>query len=200
MRRTLRLSLLLLIPAAMLVFVACREDEPVDPGAGLPEDLVEGTPTPDPLAEEGARVMLDDQRFISTGTVPAEAIDPTELKPAGDAEAEDGRMVAMARGEFDVIEEWALLSPADGEWIVWRPEAVLLVAEELEPGATFVAVERTDWPDSCLGLGEPDEVCAAVITPGYRVVAEVDGEEVEYRSNLAGDEIRRADDAGDGAE
>jgi hypothetical protein len=193
MRRTLRLSLLLLIPAAaMLVFVACREDEPVDPGAGLPDDLVEGTPTPDPLAEDGARVTLDGETLISTGTVPAEAIDPTQLEPAGDAEAEDGRMVAMARGEFDVIAEWALLSPADGEWIVWHPEALLLVAEELEPGATLVTVERTDWPDSCLGLGEPDEVCAAVITPGYRVVAEVDGEEVEYRTNLAGDQIRRA--------
>jgi len=30
-------------------------------------------------------------------------------------------------------------------------------------------VEAIDWPDSCLGLAQPDEMCLQVVTPGFRV-------------------------------
>jgi hypothetical protein len=33
----------------------------------------------------------------------------------------------------------------------------------------IVAADRVQWPDACLGLAEPDEMCAQVITPGWRV-------------------------------
>ena len=37
--------------------------------------------------------------------------------------------------------------------------------EEIE----IVSVTPEEWPEACLGLPEPDEVCAQVVTPGYVV-------------------------------
>ncbi len=39
-----------------------------------------------------------------------------------------------------------------------------------------VSVTPKQWPNSCLGLAGPEEVCAQVITPGYEVVLELDSE------------------------
>lgn len=56
----------------------------------------------------------------------------------------------------------------------------------------FVSSTSTQWPDSCLGLPEPDEVCAQVVTPGYEVVLAVDGVNYTYHTNLA-TEVRAVD-------
>jgi hypothetical protein len=59
--------------------------------------------------------------------------------------------------------------------------------------AQVISVEREEWPDACLGLALPDEMCAQAITPGYRIVVAVDGEQYAYRTNLTGDLIRAED-------
>ena len=60
---------------------------------------------------------------------------------------------------------------------------------------TISAVEEEDWPDSCLGLGGAAEICAAVITPGYRILLTAGGSEYEYRSNREGDVLRRSENS-----
>jgi hypothetical protein len=47
-----------------------------------------------------------------------------------------------------------------------------------------------DWPDGCLGLGGPAELCLAAITPGYAVTLEANGEQYAYRTNLEGTAVR----------
>lgn len=78
------------------------------------------------------------------------------------------------------------------------PEAVLkaraLLAKELnvaEAEITIQKIEEKEWPDACLGAAMAREVCAAVITPGYRVVLEVDGNTVDFHTNRDGSVIRR---------
>lgn len=39
----------------------------------------------------------------------------------------------------------------------------------------LVSIEPMEWPDSCLGLQDPDLVCLTVITPGYKVILKADG-------------------------
>jgi hypothetical protein len=48
--------------------------------------------------------------------------------------------------------------------------------------------ERVDWPDSCLGVSQPDAACAQVITPGFRfVITGAPGSPyAEYHTDLAG--------------
>lgn len=52
-------------------------------------------------------------------------------------------------------------------------------------------VEQRDWPNGCLGLTEPDEVCTQAITPGWLVVFSIDGTEYRYRVDETGTNIRQ---------
>jgi hypothetical protein len=57
---------------------------------------------------------------------------------------------------------------------------------------TLVSTEAVDWPDDCLGVVEEGLVCAQVITPGFRVILEANGRQVEYRTNEDGTQLRPA--------
>ena len=58
--------------------------------------------------------------------------------------------------------------------------AQLQIAPE---AVTVVAVEAVEWPDACLGAAGPDELCAQVITPGYKITLAVDGQEYTYHTD-----------------
>ena len=49
--------------------------------------------------------------------------------------------------------------------------------------------EHVDWPDACLGIHNPGQICASVITPGYRVVLSVDGQSYELHTNESGSAV-----------
>lgn len=54
-----------------------------------------------------------------------------------------------------------------------------------------VSVEAADWPDACLGLPREDELCAQVITAGYRVVlGDAEGVFYLYRTDARGGAVR----------
>ncbi len=48
------------------------------------------------------------------------------------------------------------------------------------------SVEQTDWPNGCLGLPEPEEVCTEVITPGWLLAFSADGQEYRFRADQTG--------------
>jgi len=47
----------------------------------------------------------------------------------------------------------------------------------------LVSVDRMEWSDASLGCPEPDMVYAQVITPGFLVVLEAEGEVFEYHTD-----------------
>ena len=49
-------------------------------------------------------------------------------------------------------------------------------------GITLKSLEQVDWPDSCLGVNQADVACAEVISPGYRVILEANGQIYEYHT------------------
>lgn len=55
-----------------------------------------------------------------------------------------------------------------------------------------VTVEEVQWPDSCLGVNKTDEMCLQVITPGYRIILRVNGQQVEVHTNADASAIRLA--------
>jgi len=55
----------------------------------------------------------------------------------------------------------------------------------------IVSVEKVDWPDPCLGVPDPLELCAQVITPGYRIVLDANGQQVIYHTDETGLNFRR---------
>jgi len=52
-------------------------------------------------------------------------------------------------------------------------------------------IEQMEWPDSCLGLGGPDESCAQAVTPGWLLVFTANGQEYRFRADQTGTVIRQ---------
>lgn len=84
------------------------------------------------------------------------------------------------------------------------PVAALRAREELaaELGIGLEMVEvvsftEEEWPDSCLGLPEDGELCAQVITLGWRVELEAEGQRYEARTTAEGDVVRIGDAGAD---
>jgi len=80
-----------------------------------------------------------------------------------------------------------------------EPEAVLkardFLAAELGISVdeiTTISFKAVEWSDSCLGLGGADEICAQMITPGYGVLLEAQGQQYELHTNTTGSVIRQA--------
>ncbi len=65
-----------------------------------------------------------------------------------------------------------------------------------------IQADPMEFSDSCLGLGGPEELCAQVITPGWIVVVDVQGETYVAHTDELGQQVRLAGDAatGDGAD
>jgi hypothetical protein len=55
---------------------------------------------------------------------------------------------------------------------------------------TVTKVEAKEWSDGCLGLGGAAEICAAVITPGYRVTMKHATSTYYARTDKTGDVVR----------
>ena len=51
--------------------------------------------------------------------------------------------------------------------------------------------EVVDFPDNCLGAPKPDEVCAQVVTPGFRVQLVAQGMLYEFHTDVRGYAIRQ---------
>lgn len=51
---------------------------------------------------------------------------------------------------------------------------------------TVVSAERVEWPNACLGTARPEQTCAAVVTPGYRVTLQAGAEQVVYHTDEFG--------------
>ncbi len=56
---------------------------------------------------------------------------------------------------------------------------------------SLVKVEPVDWPDSCLGVHNPDEMCAQMITPGFRVTVKQSDMVFEFHTDQAGKYLRQ---------
>jgi len=74
----------------------------------------------------------------------------------------------------------------------WLATQLNMAVEQLQ----IVEMEQAEWTDSCLGLGRLNESCAQVITPGWRVVFEINGQPYEVRTDETGSTIRLASPGG----
>jgi hypothetical protein len=168
-RRGALLSALL---AATLAATACGSG---NAGGGS----TDATP-PDPAT----RLTFEGELFETARRLPPDGLAADDIEPAGQGLA-DGEPVAVGRATRE-LQSWELVSAGDDGWRVWQPAAIGEVLADAAEGARVLRVERVEWPDACLGARRPDEACAEVITPGYRVIVERDGEKVEYHTDLGG--------------
>ena len=102
-----------------------------------------------------------------------------------------------------ILLAWGLASceaAATGTPVGSPPQAVEAAAQKLSEDLDVplgeietVSYSREDWSDACLGLAEPGEMCAQVITPGWLVVLRAQGQQYVYRTDQSGDVVRRVE-------
>lgn len=115
---------------------------------------------------------------------------PTPVISAPDDKGINPTLVAETPGDESVTS-----TPGAGseqEEAVGRAAREAL-AERLQADVAAITVQKVeavDWPDSCLGVANPAESCLAVITPGYRVLLDVDGASYQVNTNLDGSSWR----------
>ncbi len=176
----------------LAIMVACAGDaddaSPSDRAGSATGAFTPGLATAVTTEDAGRTAVVGAETFVSDRTLPASALSAERLEDAGTATTGNGETVAMARATSEDVRK--LVSPGDAGWVVWRPQVVLDVLEDTAPGTALISVETVDWPDACLGAARDDEVCAQVITPGYRIIVEQGGETIEYHASRAG-ELRR---------
>lgn len=49
----------------------------------------------------------------------------------------------------------------------------------------FFSAERVDWSDGCLGISRPDVACIQVITPGFKILLQLNSQTYEYHTSLS---------------
>jgi hypothetical protein len=126
---------------------------------------------------------------------PANAGTPAPAEEATEAPAQEATAEATGESAEEASEEPTAEAPEEapaesadaGEAIAALVRQTLaqqlqIDAEQIET----IAVEAVDWPDACLGVYTADMMCAAVVTPGYRVILAVDGAQYEYHTNHDG--------------
>jgi hypothetical protein len=92
-----------------------------------------------------------------------------------------------------------VISPPDPPFAVIAAEQAL--SQELGlpvDRINYTSYERADWPNSCLGLAEENEICAEVITPGWKITLEAEGNSYLYRADQNGDQVRKDQEKPDG--
>jgi hypothetical protein len=52
-----------------------------------------------------------------------------------------------------------------------------------------ISVQAVEWPTACLGVQNPEMMCAQVITPGYRVLLNAADVQYEYHTNADGGDV-----------
>jgi hypothetical protein len=85
----------------------------------------------------------------------------------------------------------ATATAAPGELAAQAVQVTL--ADQLGVAATDVAivsVEPAEWPDTCLGAAAPDEMCAQVVVPGYKIILEAGGQTYVYHTDATGSQFR----------
>ncbi|MCI0399657.1 MAG: hypothetical protein L0332_25405 [Chloroflexi bacterium] len=170
---------LALIGLLLLALVGCTAEPAAEPEAEEPADNP-GLPTvpsddqarePEAAEPEAAETTAPESGLVPpSGSVDLSQITP---EPAG----EGGEPIVMPApgvpNPFPSIEQKVKLDLA---------ARLNLDISDI----TTVESETVEWSDSSLGCPAPDMAYAMVITPGYRIVLEAQGEQYDYHTDLSG--------------
>ena len=107
-----------------------------------------------------------------SGTNSEQAIEPIEAEPPQE------EIVAMPQETLSAELQQIVLE-AVGEQQNLPPDQLQITS-----------AEAADWPDACLGIADPDVLCAQVITPGWAITV-TDGQQTwQYRTDLDAMQIK----------
>ena len=123
------------------------------------------------------------------GTLVPASASPTETAPALAADTPEA---PAAAAPTEAPGEKAAIDPAVQQKVVGAAQSLLVKKLNVKESAiTLVSIEPVSWPDTCLGLPGPEEMCAQVIIDGYKVVLAVNGQNYTFHTDGTGRNIRQ---------
>jgi hypothetical protein len=196
----------LLIVAIIVVMVSGCAPEAADEGSestavslNRSSELKEINDQPRETIDEGDLEEIDVQpgELIDTGNLvadsgPEAAEPPASLAQDGDPVAPSGNvdlseLTSPSSGNLDAGE--LVIQPAPGNPET-QPKMEELAREDLANRLEIaideivtVSIELVEWPDGSLGCAERGKMYIQVLTPGYLILLESDGEQFEYHSD-----------------
>ncbi len=154
----------LLLPACIvLLLVSCGGDDDGDVAAS---PTVRPTSAPTQTSDEPARslgvLVVDATQVIAFDFTPDGRLFFTE-RTTGEIRI----AVATSRPMVEATAARQAINLA-------RSDYALLADAEVSD-VELISLATMDWPDTCLGLGEPGEVCEQAVTPGYQITLTISG-------------------------
>ncbi|MDX1664363.1 MAG: hypothetical protein R3272_11240 [Candidatus Promineifilaceae bacterium] len=214
-----------IIAILLVAFAAACTPQAVEPGAQPEQEEVETPEAAEQAAPEAlpaARLALSEFLGVMPDAVELEQIEDAEWPNACLGLAEPGEMCAEVITPGYAItfshegESYVVRTDIGGEAV--RIEAAATATDELPPAVEtarealagelgidaesieLLNFEQREWPNACLGLPDPGEMCAEVITPGWQVVLGAEGVAYQVRTDMDGDVVRFAADVEGGLE
>lgn len=144
-------------------------------GCGVPET---DQPSPSPEPEEATETLVPSETplpteeptvepTVTSSEEATETSQPTETEPAAETPQVDQRV-----GKDEVVAE---------------VKADLASRLGVDAGEiSLVSVEARTWSTTALGCPEKGKMYAQVLTPGYKIILEVDGTRYDYRADEYG--------------
>jgi hypothetical protein len=198
------ISAILLI-VALVVLVACApaaQERSTSAPAGEQPELTVAPPLATVPAQPEASPTGE---MAPVQALPPNMDAPTVVVPAGSGEAAESGApesgVVPPSGTVDVGQLTPASRPDDGGPLIVQPEPGVpdaqakIVGLAIEDAAArlgvdvsqvrLLAVEEKQWPDTGLGCPSIGTVQAQVITPGFLITLEADGNFLTYHTDLA---------------
>jgi hypothetical protein len=183
-----------LLMIVVLLLAACSPavDVPMEPTPGIPVTGPGEVELPANVSMAlAARFNVSLEELVVSGIIKTDW--PNACLGFADAEEMCAEVITPGYGGIIEIadESYTFRANEDGSVIKVLPQAVMVVRENLAEklglstaSVTLVEIQGVEWPDSCLGIVQEEVMCAQVITPGFRVVMEAEGQMYTYRTNL----------------
>jgi len=199
------IMLLSLLIAATLASCAPAAGE--EPAAAAPESIdevdgassglatvpsTEADKTPDDALELDAAVEIDEDNDVDdegTQSEPSAAVTPavvdlSKITPQPPTEGETPREMPAPGIPNPSI-------AASNRASVELADTLGIDVDDVE----IISVQQVEWPDSSLGCPKAGQNYLMVITPGFRVILEAGGQQVEYHTNIDGSILAQCGDA-----
>jgi hypothetical protein len=156
--------------ATLLLLVTCATGCGGQPTSIVPPDQPTAVPTQSDESVEETPVPTHQPQEEEAIMTPKPSPEATEVTPPAHAE----HVVLLAQEDL-------------AQRLDMSPEDILMVS-----------VQAVDWPDASLGCPEPGMMYAQVITPGFRVVLEAEGQQYHYHSGGGNTVLCQQTDGGHG--
>jgi putative hemolysin len=86
----------------------------------------------------------------------------------------------------------AVIDPAVQKRVVGAAQSLLAKKLNVQVSEiSLVSIAAVSWPDSCLGLPGPDEMCAQMVTDGFKVVLAANGQNYSFHTDQTGRNVRQ---------